>query len=45
MGFRYHRRIKIAKGIWFNVGKKYITSLSEKVGPVNDHFVKQQLVG
>lgn len=34
MGVRFRQRIKIAKGLYLNIGKSGVTSVSAKAGPV-----------
>jgi len=32
MGFRFRKRIRLAKGLYLNLGKRGITSISKRVG-------------
>lgn len=38
MGFRFRNRIKIAPGIYINLGKKGINSVSAGAGPFTSNF-------
>ena len=34
MGFRFHKRIRLGKGLYLNLGKRGITSISKRIGRV-----------